>query len=65
MEEYTFQVANKEYKILAESEYDAMDQMNINVMPGLNLGSHTWFGNISNSRTWRAGLRDHSGSFYD
>ena len=65
MEEYTFQVLTKEYKILAESEMAALDEMNNNVMPKLRLGPHTWFGNVNNSHTWRAGLGYYSGNLYD
>jgi|688.fasta_scaffold2348756_2 hypothetical protein len=64
MEEYTFQVLNTEYKIKATSVNQALELMN-NIMPTLNVGPHKWFGGINGTKTWRAGLSEHTGSMYD
>lgn len=64
MEEYTFQVLKSEYKIKASSVNQAFELMN-DIMPTLNVGPHKWFGGINDSKTWRAGLSEYTGSMYD
>ena len=61
MQEYLFQILDKDYKIVAESAADALAFMNNKIMPELNLGPYTWFG--TTDRAWRIGLKEDADSF--
>lgn len=63
MQEYVFQVLDKEYKVVAESANSALEIINNKLASELDLSAYTWF-SISDS-AWRIGLNESVDTLHD